>query len=127
MSVVHGSAISRDAKSMPSLFAAGMAYDEVNIVRFSCGGKKQCPVSGAVLECHRKGNDKGKIILTPDYALRNVIRHQATQAKVKPVAACNVAPDALQVNCQFQSIRLLVHGMCPIGNSIPSSRCTSPR
>lgn len=29
-----------------------------------------------------RGPSKGKVMLTPDYALRNVIRHQAQQAKV---------------------------------------------
>ncbi|EIE22354.1 hypothetical protein COCSUDRAFT_66578 [Coccomyxa subellipsoidea C-169] len=66
----------------PVLPSSGQAYDEINIVRFCSSGKKQCPVSGAALECYRKGTDKGKVMLTPDYALRNVIRHQAVQAKV---------------------------------------------
>lgn len=66
----------------PVLPSSGQAYDEVNIARFSAAGKSQCPVSGAPLECHRRGPSKGKVMLTPDYALRNVIRHQAQQAKV---------------------------------------------
>ena len=40
----------------PVLPSSGQAYDEVNIVRFCNGGKKKCPVSGAVLKFH-----KGKV------------------------------------------------------------------
>ncbi|CAL8468683.1 g8223 [Coccomyxa elongata] len=74
--------ISLQPMRRPVLPSSGQAYDEINIVRFCSSGKKQCPVSGAALECHRKGADKGKVMLTPDYALRNVIRHQALQAEV---------------------------------------------
>lgn len=72
----------------PVLPSSGQAYDEVNIARFSAAGKAQCPVSGAPLELHRRGPAKGKVMLTPDYALRNVIRHQAQQAKVRPRTPC---------------------------------------
>ncbi|CAL5221592.1 g3811 [Coccomyxa viridis] len=74
--------ISLQVMRRPVLPSSGQAYDEVNIARFSAAGKAQCPVSGAPLECHRRGPSKGKVMLTPDYALRNVIRHQAQQAKV---------------------------------------------
>ena len=74
--------ISLQVMRRPVLPSSGQAYDEVNIARFSAAGKSQCPVSGAPLECHRRGPSKGKVMLTPDYALRNVIRHQAQQAKV---------------------------------------------
>ena len=70
----------------PVLPSSGQAYDEVNIARFCAAGKSQCPVSGAPLECHRRGPSKGKVMLTPDYALRNVVRHQAQQAKVRSAA-----------------------------------------
>ena len=73
--------ISLQVMRRPVLPSSGQAYDEVNIARFSAAGKSQCPVSGAPLECHRRGPSKGKVMLTPDYALRNVIRHQAQQAK----------------------------------------------
>ena len=79
--------ISLQVMRRPVLPSSGQAYDEVNIARFSAAGKSQCPVSGAPLECHRRGPSKGKVMLTPDYALRNVIRHQAQQAKVRPSAA----------------------------------------
>lgn len=79
--------ISLQVMRRPVLPSSGQAYDEVNIARFSAAGKSQCPVSGAPLECHRRGPSKGKVMLTPDYALRNVIRHQAQQAKVCPSAA----------------------------------------
>ena len=75
--------ISLQVMRRPVLPSSGQAYDEVNIARFSAAGKAQCPVSGAPLELHRRGPAKGKVMLTPDYALRNVIRHQAQQAKVR--------------------------------------------
>lgn len=75
--------ISLQVMRRPVLPSSGQAYDEVNIARFAAAGKAQCPVSGAPLECHRRGPSKGKVMLTPDYALRNVIRHQAQQAKVR--------------------------------------------
>ena len=80
--------ISLQVMRRPVLPSSGQAYDEVNIARFSAAGKAQCPVSGAPLECHRRGPSKGKVMLTPDYALRNVIRHQAVQAKVRAMLRC---------------------------------------
>ncbi len=47
--------------------------------------KRRCPVSGSVLKFSR-----GKVTRTPDFALRNVIRHQAVQAKASPCPAPSV-------------------------------------
>ena len=92
----------------PVLPSSGQAYDEINILRFCSSGKKQCPVSGAALECYRKGADKGKVMLTPDYALRNVIRHQALQAKVRLYILCKVPFWHL---CTGQKFPQAVHGV----------------
>lgn len=74
--------ISLQPMRRPVLPSSGQAYDEINIVRFCSGGKRRCPVSGTALDFARKGAQKGSVTRTPDYALRNVIRHQAAAAKV---------------------------------------------
>ena len=66
-----------EAMRRPVLPSSGQAYDEINLVRFSAAGRKRCPVSGATMKFMR-----GEVARTPDYALRNVIKHQARQAKV---------------------------------------------
>ena len=80
--------ISLQPMRRPVLPSSGQAFDEINLVRFCSGGKKRCPVSGAPLDFSRKGPHKGQVTRTPDYALRNVIRHQAAAAKVLPALLC---------------------------------------
>lgn len=50
---------------------------QVSGCRYCSSGNRRCPVSGATLKFN-----KGKVVHTIDFALRNLIRAQAAFAKV---------------------------------------------